>query len=113
MKNRFVVLLAGLLLAGSLVFGAAIDGTWTLTGVQTGTGPGTLVLQSNGQSLSGTVDGVAITNGKVEGTAVHFNLVQGGTPLTYKGTISGSQLNLHESHSDGSQHRAFNFNRSN
>jgi hypothetical protein len=64
-----------------MAFGAAADGTWTLIGVQSGTGPGTLVLQSNGSSLSGTADGVTIGNGKVEGNQIHFDVMQNGTPL--------------------------------
>jgi hypothetical protein len=113
MKNRFVVLLAGVALTALVAFGAAADGTWTILGVQSGTGPGTLVLQSNGSNLTGTADGVTITNGKVEGNQIHFNLVQNGTPLKYKGTVSGNQLNLHSSQNDGTNHQVFNFNRSN
>lgn len=111
MKNRTVVLAAAFVLASLMAFGAIADGTWTVIGAQSDTGLSTLVLTVNGSTLAGTADGVQIASGKVEGNIVRFNLTSNGATLNFKGTISGNQLNLHASHTDGSQHRAYNFNR--
>jgi hypothetical protein len=113
MKNRLVVLVAGLALAALQLFGATADGTWTVLGVQSGTGPATLVLQSNGANLTGTAGGVSITDGKISGNQIHFKTVENGTTVNYKGTVSGNRLNLHSSQNEGGNHRVVTFSRSN
>jgi hypothetical protein len=106
MKTRFLVLWVGLLLTGVLAFGAAADGTWVAEGAQNaGVAPTSLVLQTSGGTLTGTANGVQISNGQVYGNFINFVVVKAGTSYSYKGTISGTTLDLHQSvTSDGSQY---------
>lgn len=85
-------------------FAADVDGTWSGQ-MQGRNGPRTqtLTLKSSGNSLTGTVEGgrggaVEITNGKIDGDNVSFEVVRefGDNKITqeYKGTVSGSELKL-------------------
>ena len=90
-----LILISVFLLAGVLAFCALQDGTWVLQGsVQNA--PQRLVLQVSGASMTGTLDGVAISNGRVEGKFFWFQAVRGGITYSYKGTVSGNQLDLNE-----------------
>ena len=88
----------------------AADGTWSAASTSTGA-PQLLVLQTTGAVLTGSMDGIAFSGGKVQGTAVWFNTVRAGVAYSYKGTVAGNQLDLHETRADGSGHRALTFNR--
>lgn len=111
MKN--FALLTGLLLSCALMvfaFAAPTDGNWSAASASTGA-PQSLTMLANGAVLTGTLDGAALINGKVQGNSVWFNAVRGGVTYNYKGTVSGSQLDLHETKTDGSAHRGLIFNR--
>jgi hypothetical protein len=103
----FVILFA----AGWLAFGAPADGSWTLNSGQPTNGPSVLQLRVSGTTLTGTADGVPITAGRAADNNLWFNATRQGTAYTYKGTILGNTMNLHETLLDGSQHRAFNYTR--
>jgi len=109
--KRFAFLTSLILSCALLAFAAGpTDGNWTAAGTAQGA-PQALNLQSNGNVLTGTADGVQFTGGKVQGTSVWFNAVRAGVAYSYKGTIAGNQLELHETRADGSNHRALTFNR--
>jgi len=84
-------------------YAADIDGKWAGE-VQGRGGPQTqtLTLKADGSNLTGTVDGgrgpVNISDGKIDGSNVSFNVVRefnGNTITTgYKGTVSGSELKV-------------------
>ena len=94
MKNRFF-LISCFTVVSVLAFAAAADGTWNLQGSAVNA-PQHLVLSVSGTTLSGTVDGVAITNGGVQGRVLWFRAVRSGVTYNYKGTVSGSQINMFE-----------------
>jgi hypothetical protein len=89
-------LICALLLLASLAFAADVSGTWQLT-VETsqGTGNPTVVLQQQGEKLTGTfnsqVFGEAKITGSVKGNAIEFAFEgdAGGQKIqvSYKGTI--------------------------
>jgi hypothetical protein len=109
--KRFA-LLTSLILTCALIafaFGPA-DGMWTAAATSQGA-PQILSLQTNGTSLTGTADGVGVSNGKVEGNGIWFSSVRAGVAYSYKGTIAGNRLDLHETRADGSNHRGLTFNR--
>ena len=82
---------------------ADIDGKWAGE-VQGRGGPQTqtLTLKADGSSLTGTVEGgrgpVNISDGKIDGANVSFNVVRefNGNSITtaYKGSVSGSELKV-------------------
>jgi hypothetical protein len=86
-----------------VAFAASIDGKWTgEMQTQNGTRPVTFTFTSDGSTLNGTTTGrggdVKITNGKVDGDSVTFDVVremQGNTVNShYTGKVSGSELKL-------------------
>jgi hypothetical protein len=85
-------------------FAADIDGKWTGQ-IQGRNGPRTqtLMLKASDNTLTGSIDGgrggpVEISDGKIDGGNVSFNVVREfqGNKVTqaYKGTISGNELKL-------------------
>ena len=99
------MLCALLALTAMVTFAAAIDGKWTVTtegrqGPQTQT----LTLKADGTKLTGSLDGgrggpTDITEGKIDGTNVTFNVVRAGRDgaaqtTTYTGTLMGDDLTL-------------------
>jgi hypothetical protein len=85
-------------------FAADIDGKWT-TQVQGRNGPRTetLMLKSDGGTLTGTIEGgrgaaVQITNGTIDGDNISFTVVrefrENKITQQYKGSISGGTLKL-------------------
>ncbi|HTS66148.1 MAG TPA: hypothetical protein VMH28_29195 [Candidatus Acidoferrales bacterium] len=109
MKKR-VAFLLGLLLSCALVaFGGPADGTWTAVNSAQGV-PQIITMQTSGESLTGSADGSPILNGKISGVSLWFSISRSGVVYNYKGTISGTRLDLHETKADGSGHRALQFN---
>jgi hypothetical protein len=108
-KTRLAFLIGLLLTCVLVAFAAPADGTWTAANTAQGI-PQTLSMQTSGSGLMGTADGQPILNGKVEGATIWFSVSRGGAVYRYKGTISGTRLDLHETKSDGSGHRALQFN---
>jgi hypothetical protein len=99
---RWIIALAALTLWVS--FAADIDGKWTGQ-IQGRNGPRTqtLMLKASDKALTGSIDGgrggpVEISEGKIDGSNVSFNVVREfqGNKVTqmYKGSISGSELKL-------------------
>lgn len=93
--------MAGLMAVAA--FAADVNGKWTGE-MQTpnGSRPVTFNLTADGSTLNGTTTGrqgeIKITNGKIDGDNVSFDVVremQGNTvTVHYTGTISGDDLNL-------------------
>ena len=102
MKRRFVVFFALFALASMVAFAADVDGKWTSEPMGKG-GPQTFTFKASGSTLTGSVDGgrggpVDITNGKIDGDKVSFDVVRDmrGMSMTmkYSGTVSGSTMKL-------------------
>ena len=100
--KRLIIAISTLACFALLLLAAPADGTWNNTNPSAG-GPAQLVLQTNGTVLSGTADGQAVSNGKVETVSVWFSAFRSGVLYQYKGTINGNVLRLAESRPDGSQ----------
>ena len=104
MKNRVAMFGALLAVTGIMTFAADIDGKWTAeTQGRNGPQTQTLTLKSSGATLTGSLDGgrgaTDITNGKVEGSNVSFDIVRQGrdganNTTNYKGELSGDELKL-------------------
>jgi hypothetical protein len=101
MKKLFLIALLGIFAFAA--YAADVTGTWKaeVPGRQGTPQPNTFVFKQAGTALTGTFDRgrggpVEITNGKVEGDTVTFDVVQEfqGNKVTqkYKGTVSGSDI---------------------
>jgi hypothetical protein len=82
------------------------EGRWRLVGTDK-TAPRQLSLHVSKNSISGTLDGVAITRGGVEQGYFWFHVVRDGVDYTYKGQMKAGQIKLHESTSN--VHRDLSF----
>jgi hypothetical protein len=101
MKIRLLLLTA---LMGVAAFAADVSGKWTAEtpGRDGQTMTSTFNLKADGNTLTGTVSGrrgdAEISNGKIDGDNVSFDVVRefNGNSMTihYKGTVSGDTLNL-------------------
>jgi hypothetical protein len=78
-----------------IALGAAADGKWGIEGSDR-TAPRELSLHVNGSSLTGTLDGVAITHSGVEGNFFWFWVVTKGVTVQYKGQIVNGKIKLHQ-----------------
>jgi hypothetical protein len=105
MKLRMAVMTAALAALTSVAaFAAAVDGKWTAqTQGKNGTQTQTLTLKSDGNKLTGKMEGgrggaVDISNGTVNGNDVAFDVARefNGKKVEqhYKGTLAGSDLKL-------------------
>jgi len=106
MSNRFLLCLA-FLLATLTASAAVADGTWTQSA--NGSGPHTLILQTSGTGLSGTLDGAPLSGGKTEGAFVWFTANRGSATYSYKGQITNGKLVLSETHTNGTGHQSYTF----
>lgn len=120
MKKRLVLLFAMFALASMVALAAGADGKWTSDGSGKG-GPQTLTLKSDGNTLTGTLEGgrgsVQITDGKVDGNKVSFNVIRdmgekGKMTLMYNGEVSGNEIKLTVTR-EGGQPRDVTFKRAN
>jgi hypothetical protein len=102
MKNRLFSLLAMAALACAVALGADVSGKWVSEATGKG-GPQTFTLKQDGSTLTGSVQGgrggaVDISNGKVDGDNVSFEVVRefNGNSVTakYSGTVSGTTMKL-------------------
>lgn len=90
-----------ILLAMCFILGMApgIDGRWT-TSIPGPNGDMQLVFtfKASGDSLTGTVASamgtLPISDGKIEGNKISFNVDINGTVIAHKGTISGDVIHL-------------------
>jgi len=87
-----------------------VTGTWTGS-IAAPDGSGSFDLTFNfkqdGSALTGTVTGpqgdpLSITNGKVDGDKISFNVSFNSTTITHDGTINGDEIKLTTKSSDGS-----------
>jgi hypothetical protein len=93
--KKLLTILALVIMAGILAFAAAQDGTWTIQGNASGA-PHTLVFTVNGSTLTGTIDGSAISGGGVSGNEFWFRATRNNVAASYKGSVNGNQLTLNE-----------------
>ncbi|HML17159.1 MAG TPA: hypothetical protein VK419_09040 [Bryobacteraceae bacterium] len=102
MKKRIMWMCALVALTSLVAFAADVTGKWTSEATGKG-GPQTFNLKQDGGKLTGTVEGgrggaVEISNGKVDGDNVSFEVVRemGGNSMTikYTGTVSGASMKL-------------------
>jgi hypothetical protein len=100
MKNRLITLFGMLALACMVALGADVTGKWTADNGRGGTQ--TFNLKQDGSTLTGTVEGgrggpVEISNGKVDGDKVYFEVTRdmgdkGKFTTKYSGTLSGGTI---------------------
>lgn len=102
MKKRIMWMCALVALTSLAAFAADVTGKWTSEATGKG-GPQTFNLKQDGDKLTGSIEGgrggpVDISNGKVDGDNVSFEVVRemGGNSMTikYTGTVSGSTMKL-------------------
>ncbi len=74
---------------------AAPAGNWQVEG-GVASAPQYLSLQVSGNSLTGTADGVTITDGHVEGAFFWFHVSRNGGNYLYKGQVKQGKLVLQE-----------------
>jgi hypothetical protein len=109
--KKIAMLFALLALVCALAFAAGIDGKWTVqTQGRNGAQTQTLILKSDGSTLTGSLDGgrggaVEIKEGKIDGANVTFKVTRAGRngdqTSTYAGTLNGDDLKLTISRSGG------------
>ena len=91
-----ITLITALLIAVCLLaFASAADGAWSISGTAPNA-PQHLTFSTSGTSLTGTLDGVAISTGSFSDNVIRFRATRGGTTYSYKGTVSGAKLALYE-----------------
>lgn len=87
-----------------------VTGTWTGS-ISAPDGNGsfdlTFTFKQDGSALTGTVtaqqgEPLTITNGKVDGDKISFNVSFNNTTITHDGTVSGDEIKLTTKSSDGS-----------
>lgn len=94
--KKILILLSLISILSLAAFAEAANGKWALQG-SAKNAPKVLALQVSGTKLSGTVGGVPISNGKVEGDFVWFEVVRQGVTTQYKGRVAGDKIDLYES----------------
>jgi hypothetical protein len=111
MTKKLLFVTTLLLVVAIAAFAADATGKWTYEQAGRNGGPSrqvTITLKQDGNTLTGSVPGmgrggqeappIQITNGKVDGDKVSFDVVrefQGNTMTTkYEGTLSGDELKL-------------------
>ena len=110
MTKKLLFVTTLLLLVGMVAFAADVSGKWTYEQAGRNGGPPrqiTITLKQDGNNLTGSVPGMGrggdappseITNGKVDGDKVSFEVVRefNGNKVTskYEGTISGDEIKL-------------------
>ena len=117
LKSTRFLILCGLLTAS--LWAADVTGKWTaeMKGPQGNTRQSTMNLKADGNSLTGTVEGMrggstSISDGKVDGDNVTFSVVrefQGNEfKMNYKGVMKGDTIHFTVSR-DGGEGRSFEF----
>ena len=94
MKRILTSLLVSAILS-VVAFGAVVDGKWSGAGSDR-TAPKALSIRVVGNSVSGTMDGVAITRSGVEGNFFWFYVFRNGADFLYKGQIKNGRIELRE-----------------
>lgn len=91
--KKILALLSMSAVLAAVAMGAVAEGKWSAQGPAA---PKELSLHVSGTSLSGTLDGVAITKGGVGGDYLWFQSVNNGVTIQYKGRIAGGKIMLRE-----------------
>jgi hypothetical protein len=111
MTKKLLFVTTILLVVAIAAFAADVSGKWTYEQPGRGGGPGrpvTITLKQDGSKLTGSVPGMGrgdnppppteITNGRVEGDKVSFEVVRefNGNKMVskYEGTVSGDEMKL-------------------
>jgi opacity protein-like surface antigen len=101
--KKLISLCALFALTTVMALAADVTGTWKGEANPNGKGgPPTFTLKQSGETLTGSTTGrggeTAISNGKVDGDKVYFEVTRevGGNTVTakYTGTVSGSTMKL-------------------
>jgi hypothetical protein len=110
--KKMLILCCAALLTLALVPVAAraatdVTGNWTGS-VQGGNGDFqlTFTFKVDSGKLTGTVDAgqgdpLPISNGKVDGDKISFDIVFNGTTISHEGTVAGDEIKLSSKSSDG------------
>jgi hypothetical protein len=93
--KRILSILSVSVILGLAAMGAAVEGQWGVEGTDK-TAPKKLSIHLNGSSLSGTLDGLAITNSGSAGETFWFHVVRNGVYYTYKGQMKAGKIQLRE-----------------
>jgi hypothetical protein len=110
--KKLISLCALFALTTVMAMAADISGTWKGEANPNGKGgPPSFTFKQDGSTLTGSTSGrggdVAISNGKVDGDHVYFEVTRdmGGTPATtkYSGSVSGSTMKLSAESARGSR----------
>jgi hypothetical protein len=106
-------------LASASAMAADITGTWTATMSMPGGGPGgdtngggpggmtmSYTFKQDGAKLTGTInspmgDPMEISNGKVEGDTISFDISFNGMTIHHEGKINGDEIKLSSKSPDG------------
>jgi len=108
--KKFAMFCTLLALVCAIAFAAGIEGKWTVqTQGRNGAQTQTLILKSDGSTLTGSLDGgrgaVDIKEGKIDGANVTFKVTRAGRngdqTTTYTGTLNGDDLKLTRSGGGG------------
>ncbi len=110
MTKKLLFVISLLLVASFALMAADVSGKWTFEQPGRGGNPGrpvTITLKADGSTLTGTMpaggrggggDPIAISDGKVDGNNISFNVkrdMNGTTMITkYEGTVAGDELKL-------------------
>ena len=111
MTKKLLFVISILLVASFALMAADVSGKWTFEQPGRGGNPGrpvTITLKADGSTLTGTMpaggrggapaDPIAISDGKVDGNNISFNVkrdMNGTTMITkYEGTLAGDELKL-------------------
>jgi len=111
MTKKLLFVMTILLVASFALMAADVSGKWTFEQPGRGGNPGrpvTITLKADGSTLTGTMpaggrggapaDPIAISDGKIDGDKISFNVkreMNGNTMVTkYEGTVAGDELKL-------------------
>jgi len=111
MTKKLLFVISLLLVASFALMAADVSGKWTFEQPGRGGNPGrpvTITLKADGSTLTGTMpaggrggapaDPIAISDGKIDGDKISFNVkreMNGNTMVTkYEGTVAGDELKL-------------------
>ncbi len=103
MMKKLISLCALFALSTVMALAADVTGTWKGEANPNGKGgPPTFTFKQDGAALTGTTSGrggdIQISNGKVDGDKVYFEVTRemGGNSMTmkYSGTVSGTTMKL-------------------
>ena len=93
--KKILTLLSVFAMLSGVALGAVEDGQWTFQGTDS-TAPHNLSIHVTGATLSGTLDGAALTGSGVTGPFFWFHVVRNGSDFLYKGQVKNGTIILYE-----------------